>query len=98
MIAKVRRFATSAAWLVMGNRLTGDRKRGDMIPELTRQAKVSAHDKRRAPNGGLVIVHQLLADMQHLEAKVQGNATSRAGISEPTIAHRVTPGRLQLQI
>jgi hypothetical protein len=26
MIAKVRRFATSAAWLVMGNRLTGNEK------------------------------------------------------------------------
>jgi hypothetical protein len=43
MIAKVRRFATSAAWLVMGNRLTGGFERGDIIPELWRQAKTCRH-------------------------------------------------------
>jgi hypothetical protein len=29
MMAKVRRFATSAAWWVMGDRLRGDSKKGD---------------------------------------------------------------------
>jgi hypothetical protein len=41
IMAKVRRFATSAAWLVMGNRLAGDSKRAASIAQTEWRTTVS---------------------------------------------------------